>query len=115
MAVLHHIEPDLMPGALWESHRVLVPGGCFLLVEDWAFTDPTPFESEAWQERFSGKSHEYHLSWIEWDRLFEKTGFRLVERSWPARPFEIPLRGPDAADSHPSVVRMMAAVYERSN
>jgi SAM-dependent methyltransferase len=115
MAVLHHIEPDLLPGTLRESRRVIEPGGFFLLVEDWAFTDPTPIESKAMQTRFSGGNHEYHLSWNLWDRLFEDAGFRLAERSWPARPFDNYSTDSVSSDAESAVVRMMAAVYERSS
>lgn len=105
MAVLHHLERSGLDAALREARRVLSACGWFLLLEDWAFTDPTAVEREAWMERFEKGRDEFHLTWAEWDKSLDRAGFTLVSRHWPERPFGDPSRG--------RRVRMMAALYSR--
>lgn len=105
MAVLHHLERSDLDAALRESCRVLKPGGWFLLLEDWSFTDPTPVEREAKKARFEKGQDEFHLTWAEWDEAFLKAGFDLLKRQWPERQFGDPSEG--------RRVRMMAALYVR--
>lgn len=111
MAVLHHMNTNDLARTLEESHRVLMPDGCFLLLEDWAFTDPTRSELEAKRIRFMQGNDEFHLTWPDWDSRFAESGFRLVERCWPKRRFM------EVAGRKPSrgllMVRMMAALYDR--
>lgn len=107
LAVLHHLDGVQLQRALRESFRVLVPRGRFVLLEDWAFTDPTAFEKTAMSRRFRGAEPEHHLRFSGWDREFRKAGFTLLERHWPERPFRIrELEGR---------VRMMAALYGRDS
>ena len=103
MAVLHHLEPDDLRSTLEESIRVLVPRGRFMLLEDWAFTDPSPFEQRALEVRFRNGNNEFHRSFSEWDRVFQDSGFMVLERRWPHRPFH------DLGEG--GSVRMMAALY----
>jgi len=105
MAVLHHLERSCLDAALEESWRVLDTRGWFLLLEDWSFTDPTPVELEAKQQRFEKGHDEFHLTWAEWDEAFKKAGFGLLRRQWPERRFGDPSGGRS--------VRMMAALYSR--
>jgi SAM-dependent methyltransferase len=105
MAVLHHLKRSDLDAALQESCRVLNPGGWFLLLEDWAFTDPTPTEQEARKTRFAKGHDEFHLTWAEWDEAFGNAGFELLKRKWPERFFGEPSEG--------RRVRMMAALYAR--
>lgn len=105
MAVLHHLERSSLDAALHESFRVLTPGGWFLLLEDWAFTDPTSAERGAKKARFEKGDDEFHLTWSEWDKAFGNSGFKLLKRQWPERLF--------GDSSLKRRVRMMAALYTR--
>lgn len=105
MAVLHHLAPGDLTLALLEARRVLEPEGHLMILEDWAFTDPTSAELEAMAIRFDRGNDEFHMSWREWDRVLSEAGFGLVSRHWPSRPFGN--RGSLCG------VRMMAAMYGR--
>lgn len=105
MAVLHHLAEGELEAALHEARRVLEPMGRFMLLEDWAFTAPTPAESMAKAIRFQAGNDEFHLSFQEWDRVFGEAGFVLLTRHWPSRLFQ------SGGSVHE--VRMMAALYER--
>ena len=88
MAVLHHLRCGDLQEALREVNRVLVPGGTFILLEDWCFArGATPFEEEARKTRFRYGTRENHLAEGTWVLELELAGFRVTRRTWTTRPF----------------------------
>lgn len=89
MAVLHHLRCGDLQEALREVNRVLVPGGTFILLEDWCFArGATPFEEEARKTRFRYGTRENHLAEGTWVLELELAGFRVTRRTWTTRPFD---------------------------
>ncbi|HPF31679.1 MAG TPA: class I SAM-dependent methyltransferase [Candidatus Sabulitectum sp.] len=88
MAVLHHLRCDDLQEALREVYRILVPGGTFILLEDWCFArGATPFEEEARKTRFRHGTRENHLAEGTWVLELELAGLRVTSRTWTTRPF----------------------------
>ncbi len=88
MAVLHHLNTFELRDALREIHRILRPGGTFLLIEDWCFSrGDTAFEEEARKVRFRYGTKENHLAEGSWLLELETAGFRCRRRTWVRRPF----------------------------
>ncbi len=88
MAVLHHLECEPLRAALNGIHRVLRPGGTFLLLEDWCFVrGATPFEEEARKTRFKYGSRENHLAGGTWLMELREAGFSVLSNTWVERPF----------------------------
>ena len=88
MAVLHHLRCDALHEALREVHRVLIPGGAFILLEDWCFArGETTFEEEARKTRFRHGTRENHLARGTWVLELELAGFQVTGCTWTTRPF----------------------------
>ncbi len=88
MVVLHHLPKEALRPSLYEIHRILKPGGIFLLLEDWCFQrGTTGFEEEARRWRFRNGSDENHLAAEEWSREIKSAGFSCADPVWVERPF----------------------------
>lgn len=88
MAVLHHLDSDVLCKALNEVYRVLKKGGHFILLEDWCFSaGETSFEEEARKIRFRNGTGENHLAKGTWLYLLESAGFSIAGSEWVNRPF----------------------------
>lgn len=109
MAVLHHLGTDNLESALNEIHRVLKPGGSFLLLEDWCFTDGvTEFEERAKEWRFRNGDSENHMLAHKWCEKISDAGFSCGEPVSVGRPFSS--WSPDLLKwpEEDRIVRMMA-------
>lgn len=109
MVVLHHLNSTELSHAIREIYRILIPGGTFILLEDWCFTQGfTEFEELARLWRFRNGSDENHLSSEEWQRRITLAGFKCGKPVWVNRPFSTAdpslLRWPERERA----VRMMA-------
>jgi len=90
MNAIHHFPQGVLTDIVQEISRILRPGGCFLVVEDWAGEPDTEIEQIAYQlKNLRPLTHlglEYHPSEAEWLEIFNLTGLTPIHREYLKRP-----------------------------
>lgn len=93
MNVIHHFPKSIIRGIVEKIAAILVPGGQYISVEDWAATPKNERERLAYSIRkrlyHTSTGMEYHPTEREWRTMFKNAGLSVERAERVERPLDL--------------------------